>query len=463
MRQVWAVARMTFAEGVRMRIVLVFLVVLVILVLRMPFTLRGDETLTGRLQNFLAYALGALGALLSLATVFFSCSTLATEFRERSLHLLVTKPISRFQILLGKWLGINLLNVLVLALGGVTIFGFAAFIRSRPEQFARDRLQVRDVVWTSRVAARPILPEKKIGEAAHAEVQRRTEAGELEPSAQKAKFTELVKSYATQWRQVESGGERFYEFEGLPAPEGQDVVIQIRYRVMAIPLPPQEMVSIGWCFCDPESGAPLHAPVVTRERYGQRHQFLVRASAVVKGGKALLQVINPHNPALPTVVYFEGDDSLEVLYKVGGFELNFAKTLVIILLRLMLLSALGLFFSVFVSFPVACLCASVFYVVCVALPFILEAMGAFDSMLTPQVDPYGRFGPMVRAFLVPLLNFAFPDFNTYSGVDALIEGEYIAPGLLSMACLRTLVFGSALLLLPGWLIFSRREVAEVVV
>lgn len=104
-----------------------------------------------------------------------------------------------------------------------------------------------------------------------------------------------------------------------------------------------------------------------------------------------------------------------------------------------------------------------FYVVCVALPFILEAMGAFDSMLTPQVDPYGRFGPMVRAFLVPLLNFAFPDFNTYSGVDALIEGEYIAPGLLSMACLRTLVFGSALLLLPGWLIFSRREVAEVVV
>jgi hypothetical protein len=42
---------MTFAEGIRMRIVLVALMVLALLVLRMPFALRGDETLAGRPGN----------------------------------------------------------------------------------------------------------------------------------------------------------------------------------------------------------------------------------------------------------------------------------------------------------------------------------------------------------------------------------------------------------------------------
>jgi ABC-type transport system involved in multi-copper enzyme maturation permease subunit len=463
MTRVWAIARLTFAEGVRMRIVLVFLVVLVILVLRMPFTLRGDETLTGRLQNFLSYSLGALGALLSLATVFFSCSTLATELRECSLHLVVTKPVSRFQILLGKWLGVNLLNLLIVVLCGATIYGLASFIKSRPEQFARDRLQVRDVVWTARIAAQPVLPEQEIAAAAVERVKKRVESGEIEPSQQKAQFAEIIKQYKTQWRQVENGGQRFYEFSGLPQPEREDDVIQIRYTVMAIPLPPQEVVNIGWVFCDPDSGAPLHPPVMTAERYGQKHQFLVRASAVVKDGRAVLGVHNPYNPDRATTVYFEGDDSLEVLYRVGGFESNYVKALAIIMMRLMLLSAIGLFFSVFVSFPVACLCASVFYVVCLALPFIFESIGAFDKAMTPQLDPYGQFGPLVRAFLVPFLQVAFPDFGQYSGVDHLIEGEYIAPGLLGWSFFRTLLYGGALLLLPGWWIFHRREVAEVTV
>ena len=177
MRRVLAIAWLTFFEGVRMRIVLVFLVVLAFLVLRMPFALRGDETLTGRLQSFLAYSLGALSLLLSLATVFFSCATLTGEIKERSLHLVVTKPVSRFQILVGKWFGVNLLNLLIVVLCSGAIYGFARFIRSRPEQFERDRLQVRDVVWTARVAASPTVPTKEIATAAAEDVQQRLQRG----------------------------------------------------------------------------------------------------------------------------------------------------------------------------------------------------------------------------------------------------------------------------------------------
>ncbi|MBU0616692.1 MAG: hypothetical protein KKI02_03145, partial [Planctomycetes bacterium] len=124
MTRILAIARLTFWEGIRMRIVLVFVVVLIFVVLRLPFALRGDETLSGRLQTFLAYSLGALGVFMSLATVFLSCATLTKDIEQCSLHLVVTKPVSRFHILVGKWVGVNVLNVLMIILSGLVIYGF---------------------------------------------------------------------------------------------------------------------------------------------------------------------------------------------------------------------------------------------------------------------------------------------------------------------------------------------------
>ena len=172
---------------------------------------------------------------------------------------------------------------------------------------------------------------------------------------------------------------------------------------------------------------------------------------------------NPYDPRSNTAIVFEGPDSLHVLYKVGSFEVNFIKALGIILLRLALLSAVGIFLGVFTSFPVACLCTAAFYVICLGLPFWFDAMGVGRKMLTPELDPYGALGPAVRAVLVPFLRVAFPNFAEYSGVRHLVDGEYISLSLLGRCFLHTLLYGGALLLLPGWLIFQRREVAEVTV
>ena len=49
MKPILAIGRLAFWEGIRMRIVLVFIVVLIFVVLRLPFALRGDETLALKL------------------------------------------------------------------------------------------------------------------------------------------------------------------------------------------------------------------------------------------------------------------------------------------------------------------------------------------------------------------------------------------------------------------------------
>jgi ABC-type transport system involved in multi-copper enzyme maturation permease subunit len=462
MRRALAIAWLTFSEGVRMRIVLVFLIILVFLVLRMPFALRGDETLTGRLQSFLAYSLGALGLLLSLTTVFFACATLTGEIKECSLQLVVTKPVARFQILLGKWLGVNLLNLLIVVLCGGAIYGFAHFIRSRPQQFERDRLQLRDVVWTARVAARPVVPAQEIAEAAAQYVEDRIHAGEIDRSEQAMAIARRIGELKNRWRSIENGDARLFEFKGLAPPEREDTVIQIRYKARGIPIPRQEQLAVGWVICDPKTRAPL-AQRETREHTDDTHQFLLRAGPAIQDGALALLVFNPYDPSGGTTIYFDGDASLEVLYKVGGFEANFVKGLLMILLQLALLSGVGLFFSTFVSFPVACLCTCAFYLFCAAMPFLLESIGVGQVYTSARFDPYGTWGPAIRLVLVPFMQAMFPDFGRFSGTRYLVDGEYIPFALLGSSLLRTLVYGGVLLLLPGWLIFRRREIAEVIV
>jgi hypothetical protein len=458
MKRIAAIARLTFWEGIRMRIVLVFIVVLVFVVLRLPFALRGDETLSGRLQTFLSYSLSALGMFMGLATVFLSCATLTKDIEQRSLHLVVTKPVSRFQILIGKWLGVNALNVMMVILSGLVIYGFAVFIKTRPEQFMRDRLKLNDTVWTARAAAAPTAPDF-LGEARRYVEELAAQGRELGKD-QEALIQQRAQEMREEWKRVPPRDNRVYLFEGLSPPESSETVYQVRFKALSVPVGVNEQLRIRWVVLDPETGAPLAARE-TDERSSVLHQFLVRAS-VVKDGAAAIAVVNPPVNSRETI-YFEGDHALEILYKVGSFEMNFAKSLLLILFRLAFLSAVGLFFSTFVSFPVACFCVLTILMFCLGMPWWLESIGANLEVVDPRVDPYGIFGPVVRFFLVPILKVLLPNFLTYDGVGQLIDGYAISAGLIWRSAAHTLIYGAALLALPGWLVFRNREIAETIV
>ena len=66
-------------------------------------------------------------------------------------------------------------------------------------------------------------------------------------------------------------------------------------------------------------------------------------------GMLTIAFLNPNNTAL----LFPLDDGMEVLYREGGFGLNFARGLGIIFCWMALLAALGLAAASFLSFPVA--------------------------------------------------------------------------------------------------------------
>ena len=512
MKRVLAIARLTFWEGIRMKIVLVFIVVLVFVVLRLPFALRGDETLSGRLQTFLSYSLGAMALFMSLATIFFSCATLTTDIRERSIHLVLTKPVSRFQVLLGKWLGVNLLNVLMVVLAGLVIYSLAVFIKSRPEQFMRDRVKLNDTVWTSRAATRPTAPD--FDREARERVEALVEQGRTFTLGKEGAVREIAKELEEDWKRVEPREAQLYEFAGPAVPDSSDTAYEVRFRAVSVPRGINNPLDIIWVIIDPETGVELDRRL-TEERSAIRHHILTRTH-VLKNGKVQIAVLNP-----PTnrgnSIYFEGNDGLEILYRVGSFEMNFARNLLLVVLRLAFLSALGLFFGTFVSFPVACVGTLFVLGLCMIQPFLLDAIGANVRELNKQTDPYygllGQVldrlvtwvllfilgiscwqlglvsggsvriglivilaalevanlelvlysGAITRSTIKFILAFGLPNFAASNGVPKLIDGYAIPLGLIVRAAGQTIVYGLMLLILPGWLVFRSREIAEVTV
>lgn len=460
MTRVWAIARLTFAEGIRLRIVVVFLLILCFVVLRLPFALRGDETLSGRLQTFLAYSLGALNVFMSLATIFFSCTTLTKEFSTSSLHMVLSKPVKRFEVLAGKWLGVNLLNLLMIVAGGLVIYAFAAYIQTRPEQFSRDRHKLDDVIWTARIAASPTVPN--FDAQLNAEVQRMIEEGSVSPDRAPQAKLERFRLLREAWLQIRPGEARKFVFENLPTPPDTQRTVQIRFKARALPRPIDDLATIQWMIIDPESERILSA-TETRERGDDYHEFLLTSGAI-RNGTLVLGVGNPFDQGEDQrrrkTIYFEGENPLQLLYQVGSFEVNYVKTLSILLMRLAFLSALGLFFSTFVSFPVACFCVLTLATLAIGAPWWMQSIGAdLEGAQGTSADPFGKWGALVRAFLIPFLTIVLPDFTKYDGVDKLIDGTYIDSATLGWGAAHTLLYGAVLLLLPGWLIFRGREVA----
>ena len=118
-RTIAAIARTTIAEGVRTKAASGFALLVLLSVPVFWCIAEGDGTIKGQVQMFMTYSLGFAGFVLSLLTIFFSCRSLSNEIATRQIYGIVSKPVPRWQILIGKWVGVMSLNVVLLGLVGL--------------------------------------------------------------------------------------------------------------------------------------------------------------------------------------------------------------------------------------------------------------------------------------------------------------------------------------------------------
>src|ERR1700739_3661942 len=127
MQRILAISWLTWKAALRFKLFLVIAVLLILAVVGLPLVIKDDGTAQGFTQIILTYTLSAITALLGLSTLWLSCGTLARDIEECQIQVVATKPIARWQIWLGKWLGIVSLNAALLAISGACVFGLQEF------------------------------------------------------------------------------------------------------------------------------------------------------------------------------------------------------------------------------------------------------------------------------------------------------------------------------------------------
>src|SRR5204863_2674959 len=118
----FAIAWLTWKAAFRYRLFVVIAVLLLAAVIGLPILIKDDGTARGFTQILLTYTLSVITALLGFTTLWLSCGTLARDIEDCQMQVVAVKPIARWEIWLGKWLGLLMLNAALLVISGASVY-----------------------------------------------------------------------------------------------------------------------------------------------------------------------------------------------------------------------------------------------------------------------------------------------------------------------------------------------------
>ncbi len=107
MKAVWAIAKLTIREAIRNRI-LYLLVGFAVLLISFSWII-GKLTVGDELKIVKDLCISGIHIFGMFITVFIGISLIFKEMEKRTIYLVISKPIRRYQFLLGKFAGLSLL------------------------------------------------------------------------------------------------------------------------------------------------------------------------------------------------------------------------------------------------------------------------------------------------------------------------------------------------------------------
>src|SRR5437764_5077427 len=157
MQRLFAIAKLTWKAAFRFRLFWVMAALLLICVIGLPLLIKDDGTARGFTQILLTYTLSIITTLLGFSTLWLACGTLARDIEEAQMQMVAVKPIARWQIWLGKWLGLVALNAALLLVAGSSVFVLMKWRASRlpPEQ----QRVLRNEIFVARASLKEATPD----------------------------------------------------------------------------------------------------------------------------------------------------------------------------------------------------------------------------------------------------------------------------------------------------------------
>jgi hypothetical protein len=468
---IFAVAQTVLAEAVRMKISIVFIVMLVFLLAALPTYLDASRPLRFRVQTFLQWGTSGAYWLLLLLTLFFSIATVAFEQRDKVIWQTMTKPVRPIEYLLGKWLGVVALNATLLLVTASGVFLFTEYLRNQTAhgeispyvarasegEVSTDRRLLETQVLTARRVIEPTVTDllsdeqfRQLVDAQIEEVQLRESDVALTASGREQIEADIRALVERQYRTIAPMDVRQFAFEGLSRERERGDPLDFQFKVKSGSNLPSALYEISFVF-----GNRYFVPRQTSLNAAQTMQ--IPADAISENGILVIDIINGNPQTQLTnqrsIVFEPG--SLQVLANAGTFEGNYVRVVVVLWLKLCFIAAVGVTCATFLSFPVACLTAFVILLAAESSPFLNEALEQYSSRtLEGNLD---FFAVAVKAVAVPIA-WVFRWYGELRPTSDLVDGRII-PWLSVLKGAISLGVITSAVMFVGWLIFRKRELA----
>ncbi len=344
MQALLAIALLTLKAAIRFRLLIVLGILLLLTVVGLPLVIKDDGTAQGFTQILLTYTLSFITGLLGLATMWIACGTLARDIEEYQIQMITVKPVARWQIWLGKWIGIMTLNAVLLSFSGTAVY----FLMQKRAQSLPERQQaiLRDEIFVARGSAKetavdlePIVNQMM--------AERLEENPDLANMDRKTVRDQIFQQVLAMQQVVQPGYRRRWEIPIESHEELKDQPLYLRIKFFTASAYDTKTYLAYWDIGPPEGAQRIRiensispeAPI----------QFEIPPNLIGSDGVLTVDFENWNQKAL----LFPRGDGVEVLYKKGKFGPNFARGMIVIFCWLGFLCALGLMAASFLSFPIA--------------------------------------------------------------------------------------------------------------
>lgn len=456
MQRLLAICWLTWKAAFRFRLFLVIAGLLLASVVGLPLLIKDDGTARGFTQILLTYTLSTISALLGLSTLWLACGTLARDIEDCQMQVVAVKPIARWQIWLGKWLGIMSLNATLLAISGACVYGL---LQWRASRLPVDQQKVlHNEVLVARGSARPSQHKQEIDQMTERMLKERLEKYPLDKDSVadvrktireqiKAEYQIVPPGYSRSWT-VDLGLEH-YRLRGRP--------LQLRVKFNSAEKSESGTFGGIWAVGVPNKTKVWGGNEVMSLAPDTFHEFQIDPDLFDDSGVLTISFLNPNNATL----LFPLEDGVEVLYREGGFGLNFARGLAILFCWMALLAAVGLASASFLSFPVAAFFSLGLLTMVLSSGTMANAVS--EGTIADYDSEKGTKGwSPADVVVIPTFRAALKVINLakdFSPVDSLSTGRSISWGELGRA------FGQVVFLLGGGVaifgivVFTRRELA----
>lgn len=454
MKQIWAIAKLTVKAAVRSRMLVIFLLLLIGAVGLLPILIRHDGTAAMFTQVMITYTLVVLTTLLVGATIWMSCGAISREVSDCSMQILSTKPVARWQVWIGKWFGLSLINGFFLVVVGAIIYGALWWGASRLPEAQQRLLKQKMMVArgsltetpTDRTDAIEKVIQRRMNEEGVQELDPRMVRKAVEDQFMMA--DELVPNSSRRRWDIDLGWRR----DML-----KDKPLFIRVKMQSAKLEYDNPVyRVKWVVGDFDSGRYIEKSVDMM--HNSYRELQIPPNMWDDDGKLRVEAWNHSRSTLR----FPIDEPLEILFPEGSFGANYIRSLVVILFWLITVAAVGLAASSYLTLPVASFVTMTIMIVFMS-GNLLETI-VKERTIGEITEEGVRSTKAIDPFVVPMFSAMHKIVKLAQGVSPISRlsiGRSVAFEEVALTFFKMVLVLGGLMAVLGIFLFSRRELAAL--